>query len=251
MSASTCQRNCWLVAAACGVALAVIVRSSGDAGLVRSAVVGLVAALVLGFLFGKTVCGAHRRGGLPADPYQPREEPKPAPERAAAGLPLGEPMAEKSAPDDQPQPHQPAASEPGPAAGANRPRAAAKGPAAVAPKADKTRKTASRKAQPRAAGIDAAMNRTHETAPAEAAPTLLLAPRDGKADDLKLIVGVGPVLERLLNEVGVWHFDQIAGWKARDIAFVDAKLKTFKGRITRDEWVKQARALARDAAKAK
>ncbi len=95
------------------------------------------------------------------------------------------------------------------------------------------------------------MNRTHETAPAEAAPTLLLAPRDGKADDLKLIVGVGPVLERLLNEVGVWHFDQIAGWKARDIAFVDAKLKTFKGRITRDEWVKQARALARDAAKAK
>jgi NADH-quinone oxidoreductase subunit E len=70
------------------------------------------------------------------------------------------------------------------------------------------------------------------------------APRDGKADDLKLIRGVGPSLEQLLNSEGIWHFDQIAAWKARDIAEIDARLGRFRGRITRDEWVRQARILA-------
>jgi NADH-quinone oxidoreductase subunit E len=242
MNASTCQRTCWLVAAASGVALALLVRSSADAGLVRAVLAGLAAALVLGFLLSAFACGARRRGGLPAEPYQPREAPTPGPRQAAAELPVSQPMAGVAAPPDPPLP---------PPAAPAEPEAAARAPAVAEPKAERTRKTAGRKAQPRAAGIDAAMNRTHEATPAEAAPTLLLAPRDGKADDLKRIVGVGPVLERLLNEVGVWHFDQIAGWKARDIAFVDAKLKTFKGRITRDEWVKQARLLARDAAKAR
>jgi NADH-quinone oxidoreductase subunit E len=57
-------------------------------------------------------------------------------------------------------------------------------------------------------------------------------------------VGIGPSLERVLNEAGVWHFDQIASWKARDIAFIDSRIKGFKGRITRDGWVAQARDLA-------
>lgn len=73
----------------------------------------------------------------------------------------------------------------------------------------------------------------------------LPAPRDGNADDLKKIKGIGPKLETLLNELGVWHFDQIAAWTARDIAEVDEKLGAFRGRITRDEWVRQARLLAR------
>ncbi|PKP74079.1 MAG: hypothetical protein CVT84_10280 [Alphaproteobacteria bacterium HGW-Alphaproteobacteria-6] len=74
---------------------------------------------------------------------------------------------------------------------------------------------------------------------------MLAAPRGGVADDLKMIRGVGPALERVLNGIGVWHFDQIASWKARDIAFVDSRMDRFKGRITRDEWVAQARILAR------
>ncbi|MEO0545182.1 MAG: NADH-quinone oxidoreductase subunit NuoE [Pseudomonadota bacterium] len=66
----------------------------------------------------------------------------------------------------------------------------------------------------------------------------------GKADDLKLIAGVGPKLEQTLNSLGFWHFHQIAAWTADDIAVVDDQLR-FKGRIERDDWVKQAAALAK------
>ncbi|KPP87109.1 MAG: NADH-quinone oxidoreductase subunit NuoE [Rhodobacteraceae bacterium HLUCCA08] len=76
----------------------------------------------------------------------------------------------------------------------------------------------------------------------ERAPERLDAPQ-GAADDLKRISGVGPKLEALLNEMGFWHFHQIAAWGAQEIAWVDARLK-FKGRIERDDWVAQARKLA-------
>ena len=76
-----------------------------------------------------------------------------------------------------------------------------------------------------------------------AAPELLKKPH-GKADDLKLIWGVGPAFEKLLNKTGVWHFDQIASWTSQDIDHVDALLKGFHGRIRRDDWVSQARKLA-------
>lgn len=67
--------------------------------------------------------------------------------------------------------------------------------------------------------------------------------RDGGADDLKLIGGVGPKLEETLNSLGIWHFDQVAGLTQKDIAWVDERLR-FKGRIERDDWVGQARILA-------
>jgi len=66
----------------------------------------------------------------------------------------------------------------------------------------------------------------------------------GKADDLKLISGVGPKLEKTLNKLGFWHFHQIASWKKADVAIVDDEL-SFKGRIERDDWIKQAKALAK------
>jgi len=75
-------------------------------------------------------------------------------------------------------------------------------------------------------------------------PELLSKPR-GKGDDLKLIWGVGPALEKLLNKIGVWHFDQVAAWSARELTWVDDKLEGFKGRAKRDDWVKQAKKLAK------
>lgn len=78
---------------------------------------------------------------------------------------------------------------------------------------------------------------------AESAPDRLDAPRGGTADDLKRISGVGPKLEGVLNEMGFWHFDQVAAWGAAEIAWVDSRLK-FKGRIERDNWVAQATELA-------
>lgn len=75
-------------------------------------------------------------------------------------------------------------------------------------------------------------------------PVTLSAPRGGRADDLKLIVGVGPKLEALLHELGFWHFDQIAAWTPAEVAWVDSRLGTFRGRIGRDDWIAQARRLA-------
>jgi len=65
----------------------------------------------------------------------------------------------------------------------------------------------------------------------------------GAPDDLKLIVGVGPVLERMLQQLGITTYRQIARWTERDIDEFDAKLAEFPGRIRRDGWVTQARAL--------
>ncbi len=73
---------------------------------------------------------------------------------------------------------------------------------------------------------------------------LLTEARDGKADDLKKISGVGPKLEGVLHELGVFHFDQIAAWGADEIAYMDDKL-SFKGRIERDDWINQASEFAK------
>ena len=66
---------------------------------------------------------------------------------------------------------------------------------------------------------------------------------DGDADDLKELTGVGPVLEKTLNEFGIYHYRQIAGLKKAEIAEIDEALN-FKGRIERDDWIKQAKELA-------
>ncbi|HTP99741.1 MAG TPA: hypothetical protein VMN56_10470 [Casimicrobiaceae bacterium] len=74
-----------------------------------------------------------------------------------------------------------------------------------------------------------------------APPALLDGPL--APDDLKLIVGIGPVLERMLHKMGVTTYRQIARWSERDIDEFDAKLPEFPGRIRRDAWVTQAREL--------
>ena len=75
----------------------------------------------------------------------------------------------------------------------------------------------------------------------DAPPPLLDAP--GAPDDLKMIVGVGPALERILYQLGIASYRQIARWSERDIDQIDAKLPEFPGRIRRDGWVNQAREL--------
>lgn len=73
-----------------------------------------------------------------------------------------------------------------------------------------------------------------------------LAKADGKKDDLKQISGVGPALEKKLNEAGIFHFWQVAALKKAQIAELDEEA-SLGGRIERDEWVKQAKQLAKDA----
>ena len=76
-------------------------------------------------------------------------------------------------------------------------------------------------------------------------PRKMSAPRKSGADDLKLIKGIGPKLETLMNSMGFFHFDQIAKWGQDEIAWVDQNLEGFKGRASRDNWVEQAGKLAR------
>ena len=74
-----------------------------------------------------------------------------------------------------------------------------------------------------------------------APPPLLDAP--GTPDDLKLVVGIGPAIERLLHQMGIGTYRQIARLTERDIDMIEAKLAEFPGRVRRDVWVTQARAL--------
>lgn len=105
-----------------------------------------------------------------------------------------------------------------------------------APSEDGATKTAAPKTAPR---------EPQSAAPEDATkPETLTAARDGKADDLKRIKGVGPKLEAQLHEMGFYHFDQIAAWTEAEIAWVDENLEGFKGRVSRDDWVAQARLLA-------
>jgi predicted flap endonuclease-1-like 5' DNA nuclease len=74
---------------------------------------------------------------------------------------------------------------------------------------------------------------------------LLVEAAFGNEDDLEVINGIGPMLGELLNEIGVYYFWQIAEWGPAEIEWVDNKLEHFKGRIERDEWVAQAKELAK------
>jgi predicted flap endonuclease-1-like 5' DNA nuclease len=75
-------------------------------------------------------------------------------------------------------------------------------------------------------------------------PVMLESARGGHADDLKMIKGVGPRLEKLLHRLGFFHFDQIANWTPDEVAWVDEHLEGFKGRVSRDNWVAQAKILS-------
>lgn len=102
------------------------------------------------------------------------------------------------------------------------------------------------KAEPKAKPEKAAKPKATKAAKAAGGLERLTAPRKGKADDLKEIEGIGPALEGQLNALGFYHFDQVASWTDAQVAEVDAEMKTFKGRITRDKWVEQARIIVNE-----
>ncbi|MGR3635174.1 MAG: NADH-quinone oxidoreductase subunit E [Shimia sp.] len=128
---------------------------------------------------------------------------------------------------------------------AKKAKAAAAKPAAE-DKPKKAAKKAEKKADTKAAKL--AKAKPAKTASAEKPAAKKAAPKKtaakaGKADDLKLLKGVGPALEKKLHANGVKTFAQIAAWGEEDITDMDDKL-SFKGRIERDNWVQQAKLLA-------
>ncbi|TPJ69551.1 proton-conducting membrane transporter [Mesorhizobium sp. B2-7-1] len=65
----------------------------------------------------------------------------------------------------------------------------------------------------------------------------------GKADNLRRLIGIGPVNERLLKGLGVTTYAQIAAWTADDVKRIEEVLN-FDGRIAREKWIEQAKLLA-------
>jgi predicted flap endonuclease-1-like 5' DNA nuclease len=67
--------------------------------------------------------------------------------------------------------------------------------------------------------------------------------RTGDKNDLTAIEGIGPFLEKKLNDAGVFTYADIAAWDAEKIAEITTKISFFEGRIEKDDWVGQAKKL--------
>lgn len=225
---TTDTKKVWGLAAVAGVlaflALKFIAGYAFWPALLLAVLVGVLVAILLwmGFF----------RDGDAASPMESS-----VPEVAAPPSPAAEDTATAS----EPEPEKPApVAEPAKTNGKSDPKSTASalmgdaGAAMVSEKKSETKKTTA-KAKPKRAPVAK-----------DGKPPLLTKARDTGADDLKKIKGVGPALEKTLNELGFYHFDQIAGWRKKEIEWVDERLK-FKGRIERDEWIKQAKALAKAA----
>ena len=91
---------------------------------------------------------------------------------------------------------------------------------------------ASEKASDGGGRVDEARGMVYDSAPPE-------------VDNLEVINGVGSVLAEKLNSIGVYRFEQIAKWSERNVQEFD-ELLSFKGRIEREEWIKQAKALHKE-----
>ena len=194
-------------------------------------------------------------GRMARTPVEEEPAPQPAPKPKVKPLPKAAAKPAPAVKSTVPKPTEPA---PKPAPAARAPvyglartvkPAPAKAPAPKAPKPQA--KTTAAPAPAKSAGPST----SKPAAKASARPrkpvrtsNWLAAPRGGRADDLLVIKGIGPINKRKLNEHGIFHFDQIAAWTAADIAAAEAYLE-FDGRIEREDWIGQAKDLASEAGK--
>ncbi len=261
---TACSIVCWLLAFAFGIFVAAaLIGWTGMHGLL-AAVLGLIAMLLAGWVLKGMFCAddgsssvssttaaaavgagavatAAATSSKPAA-AKPAAAKKPAAKKTAAKSTTAaktktaaakKPAAAKAAPKAKAATAKPAAAKK-PAAK----KTAAKSTTAAKTKTAAAKKPAAAKAAPKAKAAAA----KPATKKATAAKFYTKAP--AKVDDLKLISGVGPKLEKTLNDIGVYKYDQVAAWKKADIKKVDDQLK-FKGRIERDNWMKQAKVLAK------
>ncbi|TPK77639.1 proton-conducting membrane transporter [Mesorhizobium sp. B2-4-18] len=131
----------------------------------------------------------------------------------------------------------PAAAKAAPAKAAPKPAAAklatASAPAAMASQS----KAPTTKALAKTSTVPKAAPAAKKTAPAAAKPA------SGKPDNLRRLIGIGPVNEKLLKAQGVTTYAQIAGWTPADIKRIE-EVMNFDGRIARERWIEQAKLLA-------
>lgn len=204
----------WVIGAAAGLVAFGVLVVVGKFDLFPAAAMGAVVAGAAGLFLGMP-WGARSTGPVPVaaagKPVVAAKAPAPSPAPAPAAEAVATPAAFVSAPAPVKEPK-------------------------PAPKPKAAKPAAKATAKPKAAKA--------------AGPERLKAARKGKADDLKEIEGIGPAMEKLVNSLGFYHFDQIASWSDADVALVDAEMKTFKGRIARDRWVAQAKIIVAEGLEA-
>ncbi|MEO9573925.1 MAG: hypothetical protein ABJ263_14505 [Tateyamaria sp.] len=210
----SCALGCWLVALLGGVLAAILLGLLGTWTFVQAVFAGLVIAAISGALLSWIMCKS-----LPAVNTASDDASSDAEATAAAAVAKAKSEAVTTPP--------PVAAQ---TEAAVKPKASAAPAAkpAAKPKAEKKPKTVTNP-EPSSGGKK---------------PETLSAARDNAPDDLKQIKGVGPKLEGVLHSMGFFHFDQIAAWGADEIAWADQNLVGFKGRVSRDDWVTQAKTLA-------
>lgn len=204
----TCAAVSWGLAALVGAFAGVLVAVLGDWSFMQAVFAAVIVAVGVGLFLMLTLCRS-----LPEPANKSVSAPQPATPKPAAPKAAAPAASATTKPAAKPK-------------AAPKPKAAAKSKAAAKPKA------------PAKAAAPAA------TTGAGTCPAALSAARASGADDLKMIKGVGPKLEALLNRLGFYHFDQVASWTADEVAWVDQNLEGFKGRVSRDNWVAQAKTLA-------
>ena len=164
--------------------------------------------------------------------------------------PAGDPMVENMPAEKPREQAPPKAAPPKPKAAEPKPKTAAKTSAKPAststeaaprPRAAKPAPKAAKPAQKAAKPAPAAA----KPVASDGKPEMLSAARTGGPDDLKMIKGVGPKLESELHRMGVYHFDQVAAWRKKEVEWMDENLEGVRGRVSRDDWVKQATILAK------
>ena len=254
----TCTTWCWIIAAVVGAVVASVLWGKPHWNFVPSAFVGLLIFIIGGALLSWLLCKPQAQSSASSAVASNTTASSVMAGGAVAAAATGaavassassasasaKPAAAKKAPAKKAVTAKPASSAVGSDAKA---KAAVKSPANKA--ATKTTKTAAKATSAKAkaaapAKTSAAKTKAAPAPKAEAKPATLTAARAGGADDLKQLKGVGPALEKTLNELGFYHFDQVATWKKKDVAWVDSNLR-FKGRIERDGWIAQAKILAK------
>ncbi len=241
-----CLAWTWGIAALAGIFTAAALWVLGAWSFMQGAFMGVLVLLILGALLTISMCRA------PAAPMQAgganarTSGASAGSGAAAAAAPAAAAAADTSAAEAAAAAEAEETRAAAAAAEADAARAAeAKAAKAAEAKAAKAAKAAEAEAAKAAAAESAAAAAAPAADPGEGTrPAALDGPRGGQADDLKRIKGVGPKMETLCNELGFYHFDQIAAWTADEVAWVDQNLKGFKGRVSRDNWVEQAGLLA-------
>lgn len=233
---STCQMVCWGLAGLTGLMIAL--ASTQSLGLVPGVLLGLAVAVVLGILFRWLVCRDY-----------------PTDDRGIGGKDVVRALRNITgitgykAPLDQAGVMEVAMGSTRRAAPAA--SKAAQGGSAAAVKGETVlageQELAERKGEWRYDAKDPAREgdaSASVNSSVGSKPAGLSAPKAGQADDLQQIKGVGPKLEQACHDLGYYHFVQIAAWSSEEVDWVDENLVGFKGRVSRDNWVEQAKTLA-------